>query len=80
MSASPRESPACLDWAFAEAALDGAQSGDLHVVVPLQRGALLGDIDVDQPPQSIADEILARWAPGSDDALVLVARILGGPP
>jgi hypothetical protein len=205
MSAAPAVSPAFLDWAVAGAALDGEKSGDLHVVIPLRRGALLGvidglghgteaaeaareaaailveraeepldelfkwcheglrktrgavmslvaidaptssvqwcgvgnveglllpatpgrargsitcrggvvgyrlpplkvntvdlaprdllllatdgvrtdfpgDIELDNPPQSIADEILGRFAPGSDDALVLVARYLGGPP
>jgi len=32
------------------------------------------------PPQQIADGILARHAKGTDDALVLVARYLGGGP
>lgn len=31
----------------------------------------------DAPPQALADAILARYARGSDDALVLVARYLG---
>lgn len=33
-----------------------------------------------EPPQVLADRILARWARGSDDALVLVARYTGGVP
>jgi negative regulator of sigma-B (phosphoserine phosphatase) len=31
-----------------------------------------------EPPQQIADRILAEHAKGTDDALVLVARYLGG--
>ena len=32
-----------------------------------------------QSPQHIADRICARFSKGTDDALVLVARYLGGP-
>jgi hypothetical protein len=31
------------------------------------------------PPQQLADQILARFCKGTDDALVLVARYLGSP-
>lgn len=34
-----------VDWAWAGSALEGPDSGDLHVVVPLPRGALLAVID-----------------------------------
>ena len=37
-------------------------------------GALLPQGD---PPQALADHILARWSKQTDDALVLVVRYLG---
>ena len=37
----------------------------------------LEDVAVEKPAQAIADDILARYALRSDDALVLVARFLG---
>jgi phosphoserine phosphatase RsbX len=37
-------------------------------------------VDASDTPQQIADGILARHGKGTDDALVLVARYLGGPP
>jgi serine/threonine protein phosphatase PrpC len=36
-------------------------------------------VGTETPPQQLADQILARFGKGSDDALVLVARYLGGP-
>lgn len=36
---------AVIDWAWAGAGLDGGESGDLYVVVPLPSGALLAVID-----------------------------------
>jgi hypothetical protein len=33
-----------------------------------------------EPPQQLAERILARDGKGTDDALVLVARVLGGTP
>jgi hypothetical protein len=33
----------------------------------------------DDPPQQLADRILARWGTKTDDALVLVARYVGTP-
>jgi serine phosphatase RsbU (regulator of sigma subunit) len=57
--------------------------------VPVARGDLLilatdgieedfaEDLHLDWPPQRIADDVLARYAKRSDDALVLVARYLG---
>lgn len=36
-------------------------------------------LGTETPPQQLADQILARFAKGTDDALVLVARYLGGP-
>jgi len=48
-------------------ATDGVHAGFTDGIVP--GGA----------PQDIADAILTRWARGSDDARVVVARYLGGP-
>jgi negative regulator of sigma-B (phosphoserine phosphatase) len=36
------------------------------------------DVLADDPPQRTADRILAQYSKGNDDALVLVARYLGG--
>jgi hypothetical protein len=36
-------------------------------------------VGTETPPQQLADQILARFHKGTDDALVLVARYLGGP-
>lgn len=36
-------------------------------------------LSTDMPPQQLADQVLARSRKGTDDALVLVARYLGGP-
>ena len=41
------------------------------------RSALVEDIDLDQEPQQMADDALARYGRGTDDALVLVARYVG---
>lgn len=41
-------------------------------------GGFVEDIRLDDPPQRVADGILARCARETDDALVLVARYLGG--
>jgi hypothetical protein len=48
-------------------ATDGIRAGFIESIVP------------DGVPQNIADSILARWARGSDDARVVVARYFGGP-
>jgi serine phosphatase RsbU (regulator of sigma subunit) len=40
----------------------------------------LAGVEVSDPPQRIADQILARYAKRTDDALVLVARYLGTGP
>jgi negative regulator of sigma-B (phosphoserine phosphatase) len=48
-------------------ATDGVRAGFIEGVV------------ADGAPQDIADSILTRWARGSDDARVVVARYLGGP-
>ncbi len=42
------------------------------------RGGFLGAIDVNRPPQETAESILAGYGKGTDDALVVVARYLGG--
>lgn len=59
------------------------------VALPVWRGDLLlfitdgirssfaQDLKVSDPPQQIADDVLARYGRGTDDALVLVARYLG---
>ena len=42
------------------------------------RGGFVTGLDAHAPPQRMAESIMARSARGSDDALVLVARYLGG--
>jgi negative regulator of sigma-B (phosphoserine phosphatase) len=44
------------------------------------RGGFLEDVTWSHPPQQTAEQILARCAKGTDDALVLVARYLGREP
>jgi len=44
------------------------------------RGGFIGELVIDDSPQALAELILARFAKGSDDAHVMVARYLGGPP
>jgi len=44
------------------------------------RGGFAEDVTLSDPPQQIAEQILARRASGTDDALVLVARYLGHEP
>ncbi|MGD0922183.1 MAG: SpoIIE family protein phosphatase [Terriglobia bacterium] len=44
------------------------------------RGGFVEDVTLSDPPQQIAEQILARRASGADDALVLVARYLGHEP
>ena len=41
------------------------------------RGAFADILDVAMPPREIADAILSRYAKDTDDALVLVARVMG---
>lgn len=56
-------------------ATDGIHSGFTQGLAPsMHSGQSLG-----QPPQEIADRILARYWRGVDDALVLVARYVGVP-
>jgi phosphoserine phosphatase RsbX len=45
MTGSLASGSALLEWAFAATALDGEQSGDLHLVMPVPRGALVAVID-----------------------------------
>lgn len=40
------------------------------------RGGFAKDLSVSDPPQGMADRILAKYSKGSDDALVFVARVL----
>jgi len=47
-------------------ATDGVRSDFLHEILPYR-----------DPPQAVADRILARFGRITDDALVLVARYLG---
>jgi hypothetical protein len=42
------------------------------------RGGFAEGLSLEGPPQQLADRILARDGKGTDDALVLVARYLGG--
>jgi len=42
-------------------------------------GGFLSDVSSRDEPQRLADQILARYGKGTDDALVLVARYLGRP-
>lgn len=71
----------------------GAHLPPLHAeVVPVMRGDMLilatdgiregfaDGLALSDPPQELADRILARHAKGTDDALVLVARIAGWGP
>jgi serine/threonine protein phosphatase PrpC len=44
------------------------------------QGGFAEDVTLSDPPQQIAEQILARRASGTDDALVLVARYLGHEP
>ena len=41
------------------------------------RGGYLDLVDAGEPPQQLADHLLAEYGKGTDDALVLVARYLG---
>jgi phosphoserine phosphatase RsbX len=41
------------------------------------RGGYIDLVAVDDPPQQLADQLLAEYGKGTDDALVLVARYLG---
>jgi hypothetical protein len=42
------------------------------------RGGYLDLVDASDPPQTLADQLLAEYGRATDDALVLVARYLGG--
>ena len=42
------------------------------------RSGFTADLTIDHEPQEIAESILARFAKGSDDAHVVVARYVGG--
>lgn len=44
------------------------------------RDGFTGELALDDDPQLLAESILARFAKGSDDAHVVVARYLGAPP
>jgi negative regulator of sigma-B (phosphoserine phosphatase) len=43
-------------------------------------GGFSSRLPLDHDPQRLADDLLARFAKGTDDAHVVVARYLGGPP
>ena len=71
----------------------GYELPTLHAsILPVTRGDVLilatdgirsgfaEDVSLSDPPQRIAEQILARRATGMDDALVLVARYLGHEP
>jgi len=56
-------------------------AGDLLVMATDGlRSGFADDIELDWEPQAIADWLLSKYARGTDDALVLVARYLGGRP
>jgi negative regulator of sigma-B (phosphoserine phosphatase) len=44
------------------------------------RGGFCATVAMDDAPQEIAESILARYAKGSDDAHVVVARYIGAVP
>jgi len=44
------------------------------------RGGFVEDVTLSDPPQQIADHVLAQYGKETDDALVLVARYLGHEP
>ena len=46
----------------------------------LRIGGVLGGYELAQDYPELADSVLARHSKGTDDALVLVARYLGGSP
>jgi hypothetical protein len=41
------------------------------------RGGYLDLVDIGDPPQQLADQLLSEYGKSTDDALVLVARYLG---
>lgn len=82
--------PAC-ESVLLRGGLVGAQLPDLYAsVIPISNGDLLilasdgirndfeYDIVIKASPKRIADHILEKYFKGTDDALVLVARFLGG--
>lgn len=79
------------EYVLLRGGLIGLHLPALHAsVVPVARGDLLvlatdgihadfdRSIDIRETPQSIANAVLAQHCKGTDDALVLVARYLGG--
>jgi len=63
-----------------QAAVTPVEVGDTLVFATdgIHRG-FVEDISVREQPQRIADQILARYGKGTDDALVLAARYIGRP-
>lgn len=63
------------------ASLFPVMAGDMLIFVTDGVDApLIQEVILSDPPQQIADRILAKYSKGTDDALVLVARYLGGAP
>ena len=62
------------------AILPVAQGDVLILATDGIRGGFVEDVTLSDPPQRIAEQILARRGGGTDDALVLVARYLGHEP
>jgi serine phosphatase RsbU (regulator of sigma subunit) len=63
-----------------QAAVIPVNAGDTLVFATDGIGnGFLADVSVREEPQQLADQILARYGKGTDDALVLVARYLGRP-
>jgi phosphoserine phosphatase RsbX len=55
------------------------RSGDLLILATDGvRTGFTSQVRLSDPPQQVADDILARHGKSTDDALVLVARFLGG--
>ncbi len=74
---APRE-PRIIDWGWAGSALDGTDSGDLHVVAPFEGGALIGLVDgLGHGPEAAAAAraaVLALEAHAGESVLALIAR------
>lgn len=87
--ANPEASPAC-EHVLLRGGVVGTQLPSLYAgVLPLVQGDLLvlasdgirndfeGGVSAKAAPQAIADQLMARYFKGTDDALVLVARYAG---
>ncbi len=92
LRANPRAMPAREDVLMYSGVVGLALPPLRSFVLPVARGDTLviatdgirsgfaEGIHLDEPPQAMAERILARNVKGTDDALVLVVRYLGGEP